>query len=124
VATKILEHPTSGDRLIILIDATESGGEVFRFEYVARAAAPPPPDHVHKEQEERLEVLEGTVSCRIAGRHRELGPGETLTIPPGVYHAVWSSDPSGSRSIGEFRPALSMQRAFERSFGSATVKNP
>jgi quercetin dioxygenase-like cupin family protein len=116
MTTRTLEHPTSGDQLVVLVGVKESRGEVFRFEYVARSATPSPPDHVHKEQEERLEVLEGRISCRIAGRHRELGPGETLTIPPGVYHAVWSSDPSGSRSIGEFRPALDMQELFERSF--------
>ena len=64
-------------------------------------------------------MLEGSISCRIAGEERVLGPGQTLTIPPGVYHAVWNSDPSGSRSIGEFRPALDMQEIFEASFSSA-----
>lgn len=116
MAARILEHRTSGDQLIILVDSKESRGEVFRFEYVARAASPAPLDHVHEAQEERIEVLEGKISCRIAGRERELGPGEKLTIPSGAYHAVWSSDPSGSRSIGEFRPAMSTQAIFERSF--------
>ena len=101
---------------IILVETQESRGELFRFEYVARAVTPPPPDHVHKEQEERVEVLEGKVSCRISGRECVLGPGESLTIPAGVYHAVWSSDPWGSRSVGEFRPAMNTQAIFERSF--------
>ena len=116
MAAKVLEDRTSGDRLIILVDSAESGGELFRFEYVARAVTTPPPDHVHKEQEERVEVLEGRVSCRLAGVERELGPGDTLTIRPGVAHAVWSADPRGSRSIGEFRPAMNTQAIFKRSF--------
>jgi mannose-6-phosphate isomerase-like protein (cupin superfamily) len=113
---KTLEHPTSGDRLIVLVGTEESRGELFRFEYVARVAALSPPDHVHHQQEERIEVLEGTISCRIAGKEVVLGPGETLTIPRGVHHAVWSSDPAGSRSIGEFRPALNSEKIFERYF--------
>jgi mannose-6-phosphate isomerase-like protein (cupin superfamily) len=116
MATRTLKHPTSGDRLVVLIDTEESRGEVFRFEYIAHAATPPPEDHVHDHQEERVEVLEGRISCRIGGRHVDLGVGETLTIPPGVSHAVWNSDPKGSRSIGEFRPALNTQKYFERSF--------
>jgi len=116
MTAKTLEQRASGDQLIILVDTKESRGELFRFEYVARAATAPPPDHVHRQQEERIEVLEGKVSCRIAGKESELGPGETLTIPAGVYHAVWNSDSAGSRSIGEFRPAMNTQDIFERSF--------
>jgi quercetin dioxygenase-like cupin family protein len=113
---KVLEDRTSGDRLVVLVDSEESRGDLFRFEYVARAISPAPPDHVHTDQEERVEVLEGTVNCRIAGVERALGPGDTLTISPGVMHAVWSSDPRGSRSIGEFRPAMNTQAIFERAF--------
>ena len=77
-----------------------------------------PPDHIHMEQEERVELLEGTIRCRAGGEERVLGPGETVTIPCGVYHAVWSSDPAGSRSVGEFRPALKMQEIFEAKFAA------
>ncbi len=113
---RVLRAPTSGDQLIILIDTKESRGEAFRFEYVARSVSPSPPDHVHKDQEERVDVLAGKISCRIAGIERELGPGETLTIPRGIPHAVWSADSRGSRSIGEFRPAKNTQAIFERFF--------
>jgi len=114
--TRTLRHPVSGDELIVLVAAEDSRGELFRFEYIARVATAPPPDHVHRGQEERVEVLEGTISCRISGKERVLTPGESLTIAPGVYHAVWNSAPSGSRSIGEYRPALDMQKIFERAF--------
>ena len=115
---RAIENPTSGDKVIVLVGARDSGGELFRFEYLARTASPPPPDHVHMEQEERIEVLEGTISCRIRGEVRVLGPGETVTIPRGVHHAVWSSDPAGSRSVGEYRPALNMQEILEAAFAS------
>ena len=118
VPERAIENPIFRDKLIVLVGARDSGGELFRFEYIARAASPPPPDHVHMEQEERVEVLEGTIRCRIGGEERMLGPGDTVTIPRGVYHAVWSSDPAGSRSVGEFRPALKMQEIFEAAFAA------
>jgi quercetin dioxygenase-like cupin family protein len=103
---------TLQDRVIVLTSAEDSAGEVFRFEYVARQVAPPLRDHVHTEQEERLEVLEVTVRCRVAGIDRLLQRGQGMIIPPGTPHAVWNDDPRGSRSIGEFRPAMNAERIF------------
>src|SRR5437763_1020004 len=95
MAARVLEDRATGDQLIILIDTEESRGEVFRFEYVARSVTTPPPDHVHKDQEERVEVLEGQISCRMAGLERVLGPGETLTFDPGFR------TPCGARALGD-----------------------
>lgn len=84
-----------------------------RFQwYVARQVTPPLRDHVHTEQEEPLEVLEGTVRCRVAGIDHLLQRGQGMIIPPGTPHAVWNDDPRGSRSIGEFRPAMNAERIF------------
>ncbi len=116
---KTLRHPATGDELIVLVGADDSGGELFRFEYVARVTTAPPENHVHRSQEERVEVLEGTLSCRIGDQVRVLKSGDSVTFSPGVDHAVWNSDPAGSRSIGEYRPALEMQTVFERQFSHA-----
>jgi quercetin dioxygenase-like cupin family protein len=119
MAPRILEHPIRKDRVTILAAPEESSGELLRIEYLARAVTPPPPDHVHPAQEERVEVVAGTVRCRVGGEDRVLRPGEAVIIPPGVPHAVWNDDPSGSRSIGEFRPALDMLAMLETDFGAA-----
>lgn len=112
MAQKVLVNRRSGDRLVVLVGTEQSAGERFRFEYVARAISEPPPNHVHGDQEESVEVLSGTLRCRIGRNEHRLGPGESLVIPPGVPHAVWSADPAGSRSIGEFRPARDTEAAF------------
>ncbi|MEW6268541.1 MAG: cupin domain-containing protein [Thermodesulfobacteriota bacterium] len=116
---KLLVHPQSGDRLVILTSATESAGASFRFELVSEAAGDEgeaPEDHVHPLQEERIEVLSGALRCRIAGREQLLREGAVLTIPPGTPHAVWNAARVATRSRGEFRPALDMQERFEASF--------
>ena len=132
MAPRILQHPVWGDRLIVLVSAAESAGELFRFEYIShpgRSSVWParvcpftqtaPDDHVHLEQEERVEVLAGTLRCRVAGREHVLVPGESMVIPPGVPHAVWNADPSGSRSLGEFRPARDTEAMFQTYFVAA-----
>jgi mannose-6-phosphate isomerase-like protein (cupin superfamily) len=69
-------------------------------------------DHIHTHQEERLEVVEGTVRCRVAGREYVLERGRVMVIPAGTPHAVWNDDRRGSRSISEYRPAMNAQAMF------------
>ena len=112
MTVKLQERQVPRDRAIVLVSAEDSAGALFRFEYLARAVTGSPRDHIHAQQEERLEVLEGTLRCRVAGVEYALHRGETMTIPPGTPHAVWNDDPSGSRSIGEYRPAMNAQAMF------------
>jgi len=112
MATRVSKSPVVQDRVIVLVSEEESAGELFRFEYIACEVTPPPTDHVHTEQEELVEVLQGTLRCRVAGIERVLCPGERIVIAPGIAHAVWNEDPLGSRSIGEYRPAINAQRMF------------
>lgn len=112
MADKLQELGVPRDRVIVLVSAEESSGALFRLEYIARAVTPAPRDHIHTEQEERVEVIEGTLRCRVAGVEHALRRGEKMTIAPGIPHAVWNDDPRGSRSIGEYRPAMNAQAMF------------
>jgi quercetin dioxygenase-like cupin family protein len=114
MATQVSDRPatTTHDRVIVLKSAEETAGEFFRCEYIALAVSPPPRDHIHTHQEERLEVVEGTVRCRVAGKEYVLERGRVMVIPAGTPHAVWNDDRSGSRSISEYRPAMNAQAMF------------
>jgi quercetin dioxygenase-like cupin family protein len=50
----------------------------------------PPPKHWHPAQDERFEVLEGTLNTRVDGHERELHAGDVLEIPRGTVHAMWN----------------------------------
>lgn len=108
----VSDRPVTRDRVIVLKSAEETAGEFFRCEYIARVVSAPPRDHIHTHQEERLEVVEGTVRCRVAGKEYTLGPREVMIIAPGTPHAVWNEDRGGSRSISEYRPAMNAQAMF------------
>jgi hypothetical protein len=112
MADKLQERRLPRDRVIVLVSAEESSGALFRLEYIAQTVTPAPRDHIHTEQEERVEVIEGTLRCRVAGIEHALRRGEKMTIAPGIPHAVWNDDPRGSRSIGEYRPAMNAQAMF------------
>lgn len=76
-----------------------------------------PPAHVHPRQEERFEVVSGTLRGRVAGKERALKAGEALAVPRGTRHTWWNDSNDEVRAIVEFRPALDTETGFEQFFG-------
>ncbi|MGN6169628.1 MAG: hypothetical protein ACTHQQ_15875 [Solirubrobacteraceae bacterium] len=74
-----IEAPTVGQRVTWLSDTVSTGGELLRFNFWIRGNASPPPLHVHPRQEERIEVISGSVLSVSGGVERVLGPGETVS---------------------------------------------
>ncbi len=112
MSTVALERTPIRDQVVVLVSAEDSYGALFRCEYIAHEVSPVPRDHIHTHQEERLEVLEGTVRCRVSGVVHMLAAGQTMVMPAGTPHAVWNDDPRGSRSISEYRPAMNAEAMF------------
>jgi quercetin dioxygenase-like cupin family protein len=53
----------------------------------------PPQLHVHHEDDEAWQVLEGTIEFRFADDRREVvGPGTIVFVPAGVAHTYVTSD--------------------------------
>jgi mannose-6-phosphate isomerase-like protein (cupin superfamily) len=50
----------------------------------------PPPAHFHPEQDERFEVLTGSVRARIGERELSLAAGDVLEIPQETVHQMWN----------------------------------
>jgi quercetin dioxygenase-like cupin family protein len=121
-SAKLLVHPRTGDRLVVLEEATNAAGETFRFEILTDVVTAPPDDHVHRDQAEYIEVLAGTLHVRVAGREHVLRAGGSMTIPAGTPHAVWNVDEGRTRTLGEFRPALDMQERMEAAFRGAAAR--
>src|SRR5262245_5735205 len=74
-----------------------------RFE-VERSCAPgekPPPAHYHPAQDEVFEVIEGTLSARVAGDRLDLDQGDVLEIPLGTSHQIWNAGKKPTRARWE-----------------------
>ncbi|MCP3136278.1 cupin domain-containing protein [Pyxidicoccus xibeiensis] len=77
---------------------------VVEVEYGSRASPPPP--HFHPSQDERFEVLSGTLHTVVDGKARTLQTGDTLDIPRGAVHRLWNaSDDTPARVIWRTLPA-------------------
>jgi quercetin dioxygenase-like cupin family protein len=115
----VIENPFTGEEVIFLETSEDTNGELLRFEYIL-----PPrfsiPEHVHPHQEERHEVLSGTLRGSVGGQKRDFREGELAVGPPGVPHA-WRnpSEEEELRIVSELRPALHLEALIEVGFGLA-----
>jgi quercetin dioxygenase-like cupin family protein len=118
-AGDVIENPDTRERITFLKTTQETNGELLRYEDVL-----PPrffiPEHVHPHQEERHEVLSGTLRGRVGGQERDYAAGERVIGPAGVPHA-WRnpSEDEELHLVSELRPPLRFETLFETSFGLA-----
>jgi hypothetical protein len=111
-----IEAPTMGQRITCLSNTASTDGELLRFNFWMRGDASPPPLHVHPRQEERIEVVSGSVLSISGGVRRVLGPGGTISTVPGEPHTVGPVGEDAVEMIVEFRPALGFEHFMERTF--------
>jgi len=114
-----IENPFSGERITFLEMPNEANGDLLRFDW----RIPPGfsiPEHVHIRQEERHEIVSGTLRGRVGDRQRDFGSGERIIGPAGVPHA-WRnpSDDEALRIVSELQPALGFEALLEYSFDIA-----
>jgi mannose-6-phosphate isomerase-like protein (cupin superfamily) len=64
--------------------------ELLELEATYTGGGSPPPPHFHPAQDERFEVLAGTMQVRMDGAEREITAGDVLEIPRGTVHAMWN----------------------------------
>ena len=50
------------------------------------------PSHYHARKEETFQILYGVLYSQINGHVRELLPGDTVLVQPGVWHSFWTED--------------------------------
>jgi quercetin dioxygenase-like cupin family protein len=103
-----------GSVYIVRRPAAESGGESVEMEFVLPHRCVPPPPHVHREQVEEYEVIEGSFEVVIEGEWRTLGPGDTASVPAGALHTFRNHSGETVRVRNWHRPALRFEEFIER----------
>jgi quercetin dioxygenase-like cupin family protein len=104
-----------GFRLRLIKTGAETGGELLEMEGSYGGRGGLPPDHFHPRQDERFEVLEGTVRTIIDGTERKYSEGEIFELPAGTPHQM--AGDGSARVKWEVRPALRTAEFFERLYG-------
>jgi mannose-6-phosphate isomerase-like protein (cupin superfamily) len=113
---ELIENPVSGERITVLEAPTEENGDLLRFDWDLQPRFFIP-EHVHRRQEERHEIVSGTLRGRVGGRERDYGAGERVVAPAGVPHA-WRnpSETEGLHIVSELQPARGFETLLETGF--------
>jgi|SRR5215207_2011993 len=82
----VLEIPSLGVRIEFRRTAAETGGELLETDVVGRPRGFITVPHVHPDQSERHEVIEGSMLHTSGGLERLLGPGEAVETAAGTPH--------------------------------------
>lgn len=112
-----VENASTGERVVFRVTSAETGGAAVVIETVLRPYARGHATHLHPTQEERFEVLSGSVGVDLGRQRLVAGPGHRLMIPSGIPHRVWNPGEDEASYVSELRPAL----GFEELLGSLSV---
>jgi mannose-6-phosphate isomerase-like protein (cupin superfamily) len=104
-----IANPAVGVHGTILRTGSETSGELFEVEFLVEPGDWTGPDHIHLRQEERFEIMSGTLRLRVAGSDELLTPGSTRVLPPKTSHNFRNDGPGEARFLLQLRPALRME---------------
>jgi len=114
-----IENPVTGERLVFRKTARETGGEAVVIETYVQPNGFVAAAHVHPSQEERFEVLRGSVGFRVGREKLVAGPGQRVTVPAGTPHKFWNAGDEVAHFVCEIRPALQFESLIETMFSLA-----
>jgi quercetin dioxygenase-like cupin family protein len=115
-AGDVIENPVTGERMLFRTTSAETNGEAVVIEcfvqpngFVAKA-------HLHPYQEERFELLSGSVMFRLNGQTLAACPGDRILVPRGAAHQFWNDGENEAHFVCEVRPALGFEQLIETMF--------
>jgi mannose-6-phosphate isomerase-like protein (cupin superfamily) len=120
-AGESIENPVTGERIVFQETSRDTNGEAVVFETFVKPEGFVAAAHIHPKQEERFEVLSGTLGLKVGDEEIVAGPGDTLTIPAGVPHRFWNAGGDEARFRCEARPALQFEQLLETMFALAAA---
>jgi quercetin dioxygenase-like cupin family protein len=115
----VIENPVTGERIVFRKTSRDTGGQAVVIETFLQPDAFVAAAHVHPDQEERFEVLRGTVGFKIGREKIVAGPGRRITVPAGTKHKFWNAGDDEAQFVCEIRPALQFESLLETMFALA-----
>lgn len=87
------------------VTVVAESADAIEVEALYGPAGDPPPPHLHPEQDEHFEVLDGALTVRIGGAERVLAAGETIDVPRNTPHQMWNASGQPARVAWRTSPA-------------------
>jgi mannose-6-phosphate isomerase-like protein (cupin superfamily) len=114
-----IQNPVTGERLVFRKTSADTGGQAVVIETFVQPNGFVAAAHVHPSQEERFEILRGSVGFKIGRKKLVAGPGQRLTVPAGTPHKFWNAGDDEAHFVCEVRPALQFESLLETMFALA-----
>ena len=112
-AGQTIENPVSGERITFRKTSADTDGELLEFDIELTPDGHVPGMHVHPAQEERFEVLGGSVRFQKGLRRVTAEAGDVVVVEPGKAHKFENVGGEEAVMRVQVRPALEMERLFE-----------
>jgi quercetin dioxygenase-like cupin family protein len=120
---RTIHDPLTGQHLTFLETAGGTEGQSLRAE-VRLEPGGFVPRHFHIRQDERLEVVAGSVRFRTRGENRVLGPGDSSVIKRRRLHRVSNAGPGEARFVLHVQPARHIEQTMRSMFAVGRVLRP
>lgn len=112
-AGQTLENPVTGERITFRRTSADTGGALVEIDLELAPDGAVPGTHVHPKQEERFEVMAGTMKFRLGLRKVVAHAGEVVVVPPGAVHNFANAGDEPAHVRVTMTPALKMEELFE-----------
>lgn len=86
-----ITNPITHEHITFLKTSEETGGESLVFDCRVTPGGVPLRPHVHATQEERFEILSGTLGVMLGGKKMILHPGDRVVLPAKIKHQWWNA---------------------------------
>ena len=114
-----IHNPVTGERIVFHQTAAETNGEAVVIEAFVEPGGFVAAAHVHPSQEERFQVLRGSVGFQVGRRKQVAVPGTRVTVPAGARHRFWNAGDDVAQFVCEVCPALQFESLLETMFALA-----
>jgi quercetin dioxygenase-like cupin family protein len=99
--------------LRFLVDETQGSGDLVMFEFSAATNARVPAPHYHRDVDEVVYGLEGTLTTTVDGKAHQIERGDSLFIPRGSVHHHENLHAGTARGLITMNPGTIGRRYFE-----------
>ena len=114
-----IENPVTGERVVFRKTAADTNGELVVIDVYVEPDGFVAATHVHPSQEERFEVLSGTLEMKLGRETVVVRPGDRLVVPAGTPHRFRNTGDERAHFVCEVRPALGFESLLETMFALA-----
>jgi mannose-6-phosphate isomerase-like protein (cupin superfamily) len=114
-----IENPVTGERIVFRKTSADTNGEAVVIECFVQPNGFVAAAHVHPAQDERFEILAGSVAFKLDGTELTAGPGDRVLVPAGSTHQFWNEGEEEAHFVCEIRPALKFEQLVETMFALA-----